>query len=111
MAVSPAAELRRINKRISELQTRQRELIVQMNLDETAEAVILRAMDAAETIHRMTDGRRPTHKEATTIYRRLERHVKAVDRLDDSPARDAAKAALHDAVETALERFLGVPAS
>ena len=104
---NPATELRRVTKRIAELQVQQRELIAQIGLDSKDEQVVLASLELTAEVQTYLDRVRglPTvtqRRRAIALSRRLERAAARLERVPESDAKEAAAAAAAEVTERLL---------
>lgn len=102
--------LRTVNKRIAELQAEQRELIAEIGLDESDETTIISILELANEVEVFIDQVKgpPTVKQrrrGVTLSRKLERANARLERLPDSDAAGAARAATEEASDRLLARM------
>lgn len=107
MTTNPATDLRRINRRIAELQVQQRDLITRIGLEEKDEGIVLSSLELANDIQTFLDR---VHGDPTPVQRRqgiaFSRRLERVSaRLEKLPTSDAKQAAI-DAATEAAERLL-----
>jgi hypothetical protein len=110
MATNPAADLRRVTKRIAELQAQQRALIAQVGLDVNDELVVISVLELANEVDAFLMNVKgvPTsaqQRKGVTLSRRLSRASTRLDRLSESDAKAAAQAAATEATERLLGRL------
>lgn len=106
---SPEVDLRRVTKRIAELQEQQRTLIAQLDLDQADEAVILTTLELANEANVFVDQVKgqPTVKQqrkAINLTRKLSRAYIRLDKLPESAAKTAAETAHAEARTRLLSR-------
>jgi hypothetical protein len=106
---NPETELRRITRRISELQARQRELIAELGLTATAEKAVLAVLDLAQEVDAFTsknvDESVPRQRQRIVMSKKVSRAFDRLSKLPDSEAKAAAISALTEAANRLLERF------
>jgi hypothetical protein len=110
---NPLADLRRVTKRIAELQAQQRALIEQIDLEDTDQVVVLAALELANESNLFLERVRgaPTVKQQRTainLSRKLERVSGRLERLADSEAKTAGQQATAEASERLLSRLFNV---
>ena len=107
MATNPATDLRRVTKRIAELQAQQRALIAEIEGDHAIELAALALANEANLFVEKVVGQ-PTPKQqrtAVSLSRKLERSSLRLERLADSEAKVAAEQATAEATTRLLSKL------
>jgi hypothetical protein len=107
---SDPRRLRLVTKRIAELQAEQRELIASIGLNEDDESVIISTLELANEIEVFLDRVKgaPNVKQrrrGVTLTRKLERANARLERLPETDASAAARAAAEEAGDRLLARM------
>jgi hypothetical protein len=106
---NPETELRRITRKISELQSRQRELIAELGLTATAEKAVLSVLDLAQEVDTFTsknaDESIARQRQRIVLSKKVSQAFDRLAKLPDSEAKAAALSALTEAATRLLERF------
>lgn len=110
MSTNPVADLRRVTKRIAELQAQQRALIAQIGISGSDQTVVLGALALANESNlflEKVEGQ-PTVKQqraAVSLSRKLERTSLRLERLPESEAKVAAEQATAEATTRLLSKL------